>query len=71
MTQEEFKWHIEHPLRVNNQRIIDANTYAEQEFHRSNNISYRALIARTIRLCLQYPELAKEYYDNLPKATMD
>ena len=30
-----------------------------------------AIIGRTIRLCLQHPDLAKEYLDSLPKATMD
>lgn len=27
-----------------------------------------AAIGRTVRLTLQYPELAQEYLDNLPKA---
>ena len=28
-------------------------------------------ITRTLRLCLKYPELAQEYLNSLPKATMD
>lgn len=28
-------------------------------------------IARSIRLCLKHPDLAKEYLESLPKATMD
>ena len=54
MTQEKFKDLIEAP--VNN----------EKEFW--NRIRIKSVIARTLRLALQYPELAQQYLDNLPKA---
>lgn len=71
MENKDFKDLIEEPLRVNKQRMIHAESYREQEVYRSNNIVLGACISRTIRLCLQYPEQAKQYYDSLPKATMD
>lgn len=71
MTQEEFRKQIEWALRVNNQRVINASSYEEAEFHRSYGITLRAVIARTIRLSLEHPESAKEYYSTLSKAIMD
>ena len=54
MTQEKFKDLIEAPLRN------------ENDFW--NRISIKAIVARTLRLTLQYPEEAQKYFDNLPKA---
>lgn len=71
MKNIDFKKLIEQPLRANDRRTINAESCAEQEFYRSNNIVLDACISITIRLCLQYPEQAKQYYDSLPKATMD
>lgn len=45
--------------------LIEAPTnYAKSSFLKS-------LIYRTVRLTLQYPELAQEYLNSLPKATTD
>lgn len=63
MTKEEFKNQIEHPL---NQSF----TTNEDELFWAR-IRIKATIGRTLRLALQYPELAQEYLDSLPKATMD
>ena len=71
MENKDFKDLIEEPLRVNKQRMISATSYLEQEIYGINNIVLGACISRTIRLCFQYPEQAKQYYDSLPKATMD
>lgn len=71
MTDEHFKEMIEKPLVGNNNRMINASSHTEQEFYRSNGITLKATIARTIIYCLHYPEQAKRYYDSLPKATMD
>lgn len=62
MTREEFKKQIEYSL---NHFIIneDANFW--------KSIHIKATIARTLRLALQYPNLAQDYLDSLPKATMD
>ena len=37
----------------------------------AKKIFFRSLIYRTIRLTLQYPELAKEYIDSFPKICGD
>ena len=37
----------------------------------TNYIHDKAIIARAVRLSLSNPELAQQYLDNLPKATMD
>lgn len=71
MTQEEFRKQIEWPFRANNQRVINANSYEEAEFHRSYGITLRAVVARTIRLSLEHPKQAQEYYGTLAKAIMD
>lgn len=63
MTKEEFKNQIEHPL---NQSFI-----TNEDAHFWQRIRIKATIGRTLRLALQYPELAQEYLDSLPKATMD
>lgn len=46
--------------------LIEAPKMREKEFWAK--ITIGASIARTVRLTLQYPELAQEYLDNLPKA---
>ena len=71
MTQEDFRKQIEWPFRANNKRVIDASSYEEAEFHRSYGITLRAVVARTIRLSLENPKQAQEYYDTLAKAIMD
>ena len=58
MTKEEFKKKIEYSL---NHFIINEDM----------SIHIKATIERTLRLALQYPNLAQEYLDSLPKATMD
>lgn len=62
MTKEEFKKQIEHPL----------NLWIESEDKPFwTGIHIKATIGRTLRLALQYPDLAQEYLNSLPKATMD
>lgn len=62
MTQEEFKKQIEHPL---------TQLKTIEDVHFWKGIHTKAIIGRTLRLALQYPNLAQEYLDSLPKATMD
>ena len=57
MTREEFKKQIEYPLKH--------YVYFEE------SINIKATIERTLRLALQYPNLAQEYLDSLPKATIN
>ena len=54
MTQEKFK------------DLIEAPVNDEREFW--DRIRVKSIISRTLRLTLQYPDLAQEYFDNLPKA---
>lgn len=56
MTQEKFKDLIEAPSRVD-------------DFWQ--RIKIKSVIARTLRLALQNPELAQEYLDSLPKAVCE
>ena len=71
MTQEDFKRQIE--LFVSNymDKALCADTYSERQSYLNDITLIRATISRTLRLCLEYPELAQEYLDSLPKATMD
>ena len=62
MTREEFKKQIEYPLN---------HFTTNEDVHFWENIHIKATIERTLRLALQYPNLAQEYLDSLPKATMD
>lgn len=69
MTKEEFKKQIEHP--IDKIGIANVNNAKEAELVFWRRLDISAIIGRTIRLCLQHPDLAKEYLDSLPKATMD
>lgn len=57
MTQEEFK-----------QRI---NRYSERYTDLMEKIMVKGVISFALRMATTYPELAKVYYDSLPKVTMD
>lgn len=69
MTQEGFKKQIEHP--IDKLGIANVNNAKEAEWVFWRRLELSATIARTLRLALQYPDLAQEYLDSLPKATMD
>lgn len=56
MTQEKFKDLIEASSRVDDFWL---------------KIKIKSVIARTLRLTLQNPELAQDYFDNLPKAVCE
>ena len=49
--------------------LIEAPANREKDFW--NRITVSAAIGRTVRLTLQYPELAQEYLDILPKAVCE
>jgi hypothetical protein len=71
LTQENFKRQIELFVGAYQNKALCANTREEQMKYIEAINLVKATISRTLRLCLQYPELAQEYLDNLPKATMD
>ncbi len=56
---------------ANYQNSPHASVSATRTYSNSKNVFIRALIGRTVRLTLQYPELAQEYLDSLPKAVND
>lgn len=69
MTQEEFKKQIEYPIKKLG--IANVNNAKETEWVFWRRLETSAIIARTLRLALRYPDMAQEYLDSLPKATMD
>lgn len=71
MTQENFKRQIELFVSSYMDKALCADTHSERQSYLNDITLIRATISRTLRLCLQYPELAQEYLDSLPKATMD
>ena len=62
MTKEEFKKQIESSLNY---------SIPNEDIGFWKSIHTKATIERTLRLALQYPNLAQEYLDSLPKVTMD
>lgn len=52
---------------ANYQNSPHESVSAIRTYSNSKNVFIRALIGRTVRLTLQYPELAQEYLDSLPK----
>ena len=69
MTNEDFKKQIEQP--IDKLKIADTESREEAERMFWRRLELSATIGRTLRLCLKYPDLAQEYLDSLPKATMD
>lgn len=69
MNQQEFKKQIEHP--IDKLATVDIRSKEEAELVFWRRIELSSIIARTVRLCLQHPDLAKEYLDSLPQVTMD
>lgn len=70
MTQEIFKQQIELFVDRYQEKMRTAKTKAEKNAIFEDLILIEGTIARTLRLCCQYPDLAKEYMENQPKATM-
>ena len=71
MTQKDFQRQLELIFSSYMDKALCADTYSERQSYLNEITLIRATISRTLRLCLQYPELAQEYLDSLPKATMD
>ena len=62
MTREEFKKQIEYTIN---------HFTTNEDVHFWESIYIKATIERTLRLALRYPNLAQEYLESFPKATMD
>ena len=66
MDKDKFKDLIEAPANsAKSNTRADVSAY--ESYGNAKQVFLRALIGRTVRLTLQYPELAQEYLDNLPK----
>jgi hypothetical protein len=63
MDKDKFKDLIEAP--ANFAKSADVSAY--ESYGNAKQVFLRALVGRTVRITLQYPELAQEYSDNLPK----
>lgn len=65
MNKHKFKELIEAPANYSEFPVCDVSS--TRSYSGAKNVFIRALIGRTVRIVLQYPELAQEYLDNLPK----
>ena len=68
MTQDKFKDLIEAPANFANKRVVVDVSATHRSYGNAKQVFLRALIGRTVRIALQYPEFAQEYLDSLPKA---
>lgn len=66
MDKDKFKELIEAPANYakSDPRV---GVSAHMSYSDAKQVFLRALIGRTVRITLQYPELAQEYLDSLPK----
>ena len=71
MTNDTFKTLIEAPVFRIEKEMDTTKSSKEYDKLFWANIRVKSVIARTMRLTLQYPEFAKAYLESLPKATMD
>lgn len=67
MTQEKFKDLIEAHINCLVEKPGISSVSATRTYEGAKKIFFKSLIFRTVRLTLQYPELAKEYLDSFPK----
>ena len=66
MNKNKFKELIEEPANYAKRDPV-AGVSAHMSYSNAKQVFLRALIGRTVRIALQYPELAQEYLDSLPK----
>lgn len=71
MTNDTFKSLIEAPVFRIEKEMDTAKSSKEYDNLFWGKMRVKSVIARTMRLTLQYPEFAKAYLESLPKATMD
>ena len=64
MREINFKDLIEAPINYVKEK---PDVSATRNYSVAKKIFFKSLIYRTIRLTLQYPELAQEYLDSFPK----
>lgn len=64
MSEIDFKNLIEAPI---NYLVENLGVSATKNYSGAKKIFFKSLIFRTVRLTLQYPELAKEYIESFPR----
>ena len=66
MPEIDFKNLIEAPI---DNIVENPGVSATRNYSGAKKIFFKSLIFRTVRLTLQYPELAKEYIESFPRVT--
>lgn len=69
MSEKDFKFKnlIEAPIDYLVEKPGVSSVSATRTYEGAKKIFFKSLIYRTVRITLQYPELAKEYIENFPK----
>lgn len=68
MSEINFKDLIEAPI---NYLVEKPEISATRSYEGAKKVFFKSLIFRTVRLTLQYPELAKKYIESFPKAVSE
>jgi hypothetical protein len=68
MSEINFKDLIEAPIDY---LVEKPGVSATRSYEGAKKVFFKSLIFRTVRLTLQYPELAKEYIESFPKAVSE
>lgn len=71
MSEIDFKSLIEAPIEHLVEKPGVSSVSATRSYEGAKKIFFKSLIFRTVRLTLQYPELAKEYLESFPKAVCE
>lgn len=71
MSEINFKSLIEAPIDYLVEKPSVSSVSATRSYEGAKKIFFKSLIFRTVRLTLQYPELAKEYIESFPKAVSE
>lgn len=71
MSKIDFKSLIEAPIDYLVEKPGVSSVSATRSYKCAKKIFFKSLIFRTVRLTLQYPELAKEYIESFPKVVSE
>ena len=71
MSEINFKSLIEAPIDYLVEKPGVLSVSATRSYEGAKKIFFKSLIFRTVRLTLQYPELAKEYLERFPKVVSE
>lgn len=71
MSEIDFKSLIEAPIDNLVEKPSVSSVCATRSYAGAKKIFFKSLIYRTVRITLQYPELAKEYIESFPKVVSE